>query len=153
MNWTPKTEEEVIASQLCPKGKAPFTVLEANTVESKSTKNAGKTMLKLKINVHADDGGDYHIYDYIAPWFMAHKFRHFFFCVGRGADYDAGTVDVRRLVHCEGWAEIGHEKAKEGFGPKAKILDYVVDNAAKANSPAVAPDGATPAPEEDDVPF
>lgn len=129
MQFKPVTEEEALAAQLCPKGKAPFTVLEAAVVESKSAKNAGKEMLKLKLDVHAEDGFDYHVYDYVAPWFMAHKFRHFFFCIGMGKAYEAGTVEPSSLAGREGWCEVGHEKAKGEFGPKAKILEYLVENA------------------------
>lgn len=155
------TEEEALAEQLCPKGKAPFTILEASVVESKSQKNAGKEMLKLKLDVHADDGFDYHVYDYVAPWFMAHKFRHFFFCIGAGKAYESGTVDPASLIEREGWCEVGHERAKGDFPPKAKIVDYVPENSMaesqQARENATAPSPAAPSPKpaesEDDVPF
>ncbi len=154
MNWKPKTEEEVQAAELCPVGMQPFTVLEAT--EGKSKKRAD--MLKLKLNVHADDGFDYHVYDHISHAFLEYKFRHFFFAIGCGAQYEAGTVDPARLVGREGYAEVKHEKGKDGFGPKAAIADYIVKSEKAEPAPAkkeVEPDGAVPAPapEEDDIPF
>jgi hypothetical protein len=149
LRFQPKTEEEVQAAELCPEGKAGFTVLEC----SEGTSKKGDPMLKIKINVHAEDGFDYHVYDYISPAFMEYKFRHFFFSVGAGEDYEAGTVDPAGLVGREGWAEIIRQPGKGGYGPKAAVQDYLMENEkAKAK---VAPDGATPAAEEDDndVPF
>lgn len=144
MNFTPKTEEQVQADQLCPVGKQPFTVMDAAVVLSKSAKNAGKEMFKLKLNVHAEDG-DFHVYDYIAPWFMEYKFRHFFFCVGLGAEYEAGSIRAEQLPGREGWGEIVHKKANGEFGPAAAVKDYLPKNAKAAE--------ATAAGEPDDVPF
>jgi hypothetical protein len=63
---------------------------------------------------------------------MAHKFRHFFFCIGAGTAYETGTIEAHLLIERDGWCDVGHEKAKGEFGPKAKIVDYVVENAASA---------------------
>ncbi len=130
MQFQPKTEEEVVAENLCPTGLQPFTIMEAAIVVSKSEANKGKEMLKLKLNVHADDGFDYHVYDYVAPWFMAHKFRHLFFAVGCGADYQAGTVNTANLVGRDGWCDIAIGKAKDGFPAKETVKDYNVEKAA-----------------------
>lgn len=155
MNWTPKTEDEVMAAELCQKGKAPFTILEAQVTQSKSEKNAGKEMLKIKLNVHGEDGFDYHIYDYIAPWFMEHKFRHFWYCVGKGADYEAGKADIESLKGLEGWCEVGIQKAKGEYGPKNTITDYVAKNekSAPAEKQQKVATPAAPVNESDDIPF
>lgn len=121
MNWKPKTEEEVQAAQLCPTGLQPFTILEASFATSKKS---GKEMLKLKLNVLAEDGFQYHIYDYVADWFMEHKFRHFFFAVNCGGAYNSGTIDCADLVGREGWARIKHGKARGDFPARAEIEDY-----------------------------
>lgn len=156
LQFKPKTEEEAMASQLCPKGKQPFTILECLPVESQSKNNPGKPMIKLKVNVHAGNGFDYHIYDYVADWFMEHKFRHFFFSIGRGADYESGKCEPESYKGLDGWCEVGMQKAKGNFGPKAIITDYLSANIsaqqqAKATVPATP---ASEAPSEaDDVPF
>lgn len=151
MKWQPKTEDEVQQSQLCGEGKAPFTVMECGIVVSKSAKNAGKEMMKLKLNIHADDGYDYHVYDYIAPWFMEHKFRHFFFSIGLGADYDAGKTDALKIKDREGWCDVGIQKAKGEYKSKNTIRDYVPENEAAKIAEKAAASG-TP-PEQNDVPF
>ncbi len=159
MQFQPKTEEEVVAENLCPTGLQPFTIMEAAIVVSKSEANKGKEMLKLKLNVHADDGFDYHVYDYVAPWFMAHKFRHLFFAIGCGADYDAGTVNTDNLVGRDGWCDIAIGKARDGFPAKESVKDYNVEKATAAPAPVKAApltaksDAPKPAPEEDDIPF
>lgn len=167
MKFTPKTEEEVQAEQLCPVGIQPFTVLESAEVLSKSAKNAGKEMIKLKLNVHAEDG-DYHCYDYIADWFMAHKFRHFFFAIGLGEQYEKGVVNVRdnALAGRTGYCDVGIQNGKDGYGPKNTIADYC-DSAEKdgavapAKSVGKSPTGTRPDTggenqppgQGDDVPF
>lgn len=141
MNWTPKTEEEVTAEELCPVGRQGFTVMAASEEVSKK----GNFMYKLKLNVHGSDGFDYHIYDYLSPNFSPVKFRHFFFAIGEGATYDAGTVHTEDLVGCEGFCEVGIEPARGGYKAKAKINDYLLPDAKIERPKADGP--------EDDVPF
>lgn len=149
MRWEPKTEEQVMSDQLCPKGKNPFTVMECSEVASKSEKNNGKPMIKLKLNVHAEDA-DYHVYDNIMYWAMEHKFRHFFFCIGRGKDYERGDGVFADYVGLEGWCEVGHKKDRDGR-LKETIQDYVTESAV-AQKQAAAP---APAKEDGDseIPF
>lgn len=157
-SFTPKTEDEVQAEQLAPDGLTAFTVLESSEEISKSEKNKGKPMIKLKLNVHADDGFDYHVYDYIADWFMAHKFRHFFFAIGQGRQYEAGKIDASKNAFAgkTGWADIGVQKAKGDFPAKNIIRDYKPQGEdSKASTvakdkPAPALNGCDP---DDDVPF
>jgi hypothetical protein len=146
MRFQPKTEEEVQAEQLCEEGDFPFTVLEA----SEGTSKSGKSMIKFKLNVHADDG-DYHIYDYISPEFMAFKFRHFFHAVGLGKKYDAGDVDCSQIVQREGFCSVIQQPGKGGYGPKNAIKDYIVGKQSAA--PAQAPSPSAAPTTEDDVPF
>lgn len=163
--FTPKSEDQVQADNLCPEGKYPFTIMESEQVESKSDKNKGKPMVKVKLNVHGPEGFDYHVFDYVADWFMSYKFRHFFYSVGLGQDYERGQVNVKNnaLQGRGGVCEISVEAGKGGFPAKNKIMDYVPaeENPIPANSPplvpkttAVAPTGdANALPADDDVPF
>lgn len=142
MKFKPMTEEDVQREQLCPEGKAPFTVLEATDTESKS----GKPMTKLKLNVHATDG-DYHCYDYISPEFMAFKHRHFWCAIGREDLYMSGDVDANMAKGAQGWCEVGVKK-DPGYGLKNVISDYLVESdKAKATEPE--PERT----DDDDVPF
>ena len=150
MKFQPKTEDEVQSEELCPEGKQPFTVLDCQEALSKK----GTPMLKLKLNVHADDGSDYHVYDYISTEFMGFKFRHFFFSVGAGSQYETGSIDANAMIDRKGWAEIARQGSKRGYGPKAIVADYLMENEEAKKKPEVAPDGAVPAAEDDDsVPF
>lgn len=160
--FTPKSEEECQAENMCPEGEGlPFTVLDSAEVESKNPKNAGRSMIKLKLAVHARDGFDYHVYDYVADWFLAFKFRHFFYSVGMAAQYEKGEVTASdgRLKGKQGFCNIEIEPAKNGYQAKNKVGDYVPNpNAPTAsfttNPPAITGTSpATPAPGDDDVPF
>jgi len=154
MNWKPKTEDEIARERLAPEGLTPFTVLEATPSVSKK----GKDMLTLKLNIHADDGCDYFIFDYVSPHFMAHKFRHFFCAVNRLNDYERGTVDTAGLVGCEGYCDVGVQDAKGDYPAKNIIRDYDKGDAkaepakAKPASPAPTPKTSAPA-EDDEIPF
>jgi hypothetical protein len=160
MKFTPKTEEELQAEDLLAEGIYPFTILECEETVSKSQKNAGQPMLKVKINVHGDDGYDYHVYDYVADWFMAHKFRHFFYAINRPGMYEAGFVTAQDLIGLTGYASIGIQKPKPGsqYGPKNVVTDYSVKS---ETAPAAAPEAqkssataSTPTTaQDDDVPF
>jgi hypothetical protein len=148
MNWTPKTEEELMEEKLCPKGKAPFTIMSAEPARSKS----GSDMIKLKLNVHADDGFDYHVYDYISPAWMEHKFRHFWYAIGLGNVYESGNGSTELLQGREGWCDVGRDKGKDGFAPKETVVDYLPQNSAKIERPP-APKSDTATADNDDVPF
>lgn len=157
--FEPKTEDEVQEEQLCPEGLYPFTILESSEVLSKSKKNEGKPMIKLKLNVHGDDGFDYHVYDYIADWFMAFKFRHFFVATGLQAEYESGQVDAsdNAFAGRTGWADVGIQKAKNEFPAKNVIRDFKPQEekpeAEKPEPKAAAKPAPKTATEEDDVPF
>lgn len=156
MQFEPKTEEQVQDEQLCPEGQQGFTVLECVMAVSKSAKNAGKQMLKVKLNVHANDGYDYHVYDYVAAWFMAHKFRHFFFTCNKGALYESGQLpDAGRFVGATGYCKIKHQPAKDEFPAKATVADYIMKPVPQAAQPgkAAVVEGAAVVEEEDSMPF
>jgi len=168
--FTPKTEAEVQEASLCPKGLNPFTVMESAETVSKSEKNAGKPLIKLKLNIHGEDG-DYHCYEYIADWYLPHKFRHFFFTIGLGSAYEGGVIDAANnaLAGRSGWADVGIEPAKGNFRAKNIILDFKPQGPDKVAASAAAPTYkamAQPAagasvttttanvlPADDDVPF
>jgi hypothetical protein len=151
MRFQPKSEADLKRDQLCPPATYPFTVLEAKSKESKKTRADGspKEMIALKLNVHGDDGFDYHIYDYISGDFMAHKLRHFAYAVGLGAKYETGTLEAHDCIDRQGWCDVGIKDDKE-YGPKNTIKDYM-ENKGKAKVEPAAP--ANPPVEEDDVPF
>lgn len=160
--FIPKTEAELQAENLCGEGLFPFTILESSEVESKSVKNSGKTMIKLKLNIHGDDGGDYHVYDYVADWFMGFKLRHLAYAVGIGPHYEAGTIDAsgNSMNGLTGYCNVGIQKAKDGFPAKNTIQDYQPQKAKEVPeasdvppTPAATPTAPAASHPDDDVPF
>ena len=160
LGYTPKSEEELQEAQLGSAGSFPFTILTATVQASK--KHPDRDLLALKVNVHHDDGRDYHVYDYVMPWAMEHRFRHFFVAVGMEAQYTAGTAtqDIPSLVGKTGWCELGIQKAKGTYGPKNIIVDYLKSAQPEARPTAEPPKPAKPAKpqppkpdQNDDVPF
>lgn len=144
MQFTPRTEEEIQRDQLCQAGYWPFTVLESSEPTSKSEKNFGKPMFKLKLNVHTDDG-DSHVYDYFADWFNAHKLRHFFFITGKIEEYETGQIDGTNNAFngLTGFLHIRVKKDKKKNEMVNEIADYLTEaeyNAASAKLKAEAGD-------------
>lgn len=158
MRFEPKSEEQLAVEELCPIGPQLFTVLES----SEGTSKSGKAQIKLKLNVHGADGFDYHIYDYISPEYLAHKFRHFWVSVNRLADYERGDIEAEAsaLKGLQGWADIVHQKATSAYPAKAAVRDYVTGNSPKAGQARIMEavrEAVKEAPGkpvvEDDVPF
>lgn len=155
MQFAPKKESEINKFENLPEGDYPFTVLESGIQISKSAKNAGKEMVRLKISVHGKDF-DRHVYDYFADWFSEWKLKHFCETAGLARNYAAG--DVR--PESDGWKDrtgmvrITIEDDPK-YGEKNSVDDYLPSEEQKVESLAT-PKPAVPAPvpsEEDDVPF
>ena len=147
MKVTPRTEEEVQKKwALLPDGEYPFTVLESDEIASQSTKNKGKMMFAIKLNVHGKDG-DHHVYDYFADWFSEWKLRHFAATIGRLADYEKGDLDgsLGKFNGKVGYVKIKTEQARGNFAAKNIVDDYVVREQ--------APVTQEPPADDTDVPF
>jgi len=169
IKFTPKTEDDLDSFENLKPGEYPFTVMESAEVESKSAKNAGKLMVKVKLCVHGMQ--DRHVYDYFADWFSEWKLKHFCETVGLGKDYARGEIDPSRNAWAgrEGYAKIGEEAASGNYPSKNVVLDYLPDEDQKieaAASEPMSPDlakeklsklksdlAATEEGESDDVPF
>jgi hypothetical protein len=114
--------------------------------------STGKDMIALKLNVHADDGFDYHIFDNVSPEFMAYKLRHFAVAVGLEKKYEAGTITADDCHGREGYCDVIQKNDKQ-YGPKNAIKDYFQGKEKEVKA-AKAPAPVLPAREEDDdVPF
>lgn len=125
MQFIPKQESELKRFNNLPDGDYPFTVLESDEVASKSAKNPGRIMIKLKLNVHGPDG-DRHVYDQFADWFSEWKLRHFAETAGMLAQYESGTLDARQnaLQGKTGYARIVL-KDDPKYGEKNEVDDYI----------------------------
>ena len=163
IKFTPTNETETKKYANLPPGTYPFTVLESGEVASKSVKNAGKIMVRLKLNVHGNYF-DKHVYDYFADWFSEWKMKHFAETAGLGQHWLEGYLDARDNAWKDrtGYVEIDVETDQK-FGEKNVVVDYRPNEAQKVevkeNAP-ISPEDvpAKPAskaakPIEDDVPF
>ncbi|MBX7157202.1 MAG: hypothetical protein K1X66_02280 [Verrucomicrobiae bacterium] len=149
MKFTPKKESEISGGfKPLPSGTYPFTVLESDIQFSKSKKNAGKEMVKLKLNVHGPDF-DKHVYDYFAEWFSEWKLKHFCDTAGLSSSYEAGEINPNENAYQgrTGYVKIGIETNEETGEERNHVVDYIVT--AQDNK------STNPAKEEelDDIPF
>lgn len=151
LSFKPKTENELSRFKPLPPGTYPFTILESAEQESKSAKNAGKLMVKLKLNVHGPDDCDVHVYDNFADWFSEWKLKHFCETAGLADAYEAGTVDAsdNAFEGRTGFVTLAIEEASEKYPEKNSVEDYgsatpVKPSKADANAHDLA---------ADDIPF
>jgi hypothetical protein len=106
MQFTPKTEQEVMAPLLLPAGLYEFKVVDAENCISKS----GNDMIKLTLTVWAESAVT--IFDYLLEA-MAHKLRHFCSATGLIAKYESGTLEDIDCVGKEGLLELIVQKGKQ----------------------------------------
>jgi hypothetical protein len=146
MKFAPKSEAELKRQNLCPPAIYPFSVMSAADKQSTKLRDDGspKEMIALKLNVHGDDG-DYHVYDYISPDFMAHKLRHFAVAIGLEAKYQTGDFCAADCLDRQGWCNLIIKEDSQ-YGPKNAVKDYCLGKTPEKEQPATTP-------EEDDVPF
>lgn len=166
MRFQPKKENEISSGfKPLPEGEYPFTVMESAIQISKSVKNAGKEMVKLKLNVHGPDF-DKHVYDYFADWFSEWKLKHFCDTVGLSGEYESGEIEPNDNAYQgrTGYVSLIIETNKETGEDRNAVRDYVISEytqaAPKPSTPATAAAKTAPnkpvsaaQPESDDVPF
>jgi hypothetical protein len=150
MRFEPKTEDQLKAETLLPDGDYDFEVMDAQDTTSKK----GNDMIAVKLRVFTNNG-ERHIYDYLMPS-MGFKLRHFCESTGLLSKYDAGTLEAAHCIRREGIASIEQEAGNNGYGPKNKVVDYVVKqkDIKRPTEPAVRQAPPPPADVADvDVPF
>ncbi len=148
MRFTPKTEEQVSAGSLFPKGEYDFEVFAATDTRSKSS---GAEMLALQVDVYNIDGHKTRIFDYLLDGERsAYKLRHFAEAIGMLEAYATGELKDYQCVGRTGTCKVNIQKDKTGDYPdKNTITDYVVRGAAAKPAP-VRRDETT---EESEIPF
>lgn len=167
LHFTPKKEEELSRFSNLPDGEYPFTVMESGEQASKSAKNAGKIMVKVKLCVHGPDM-DKHVYDYFADWFSEWKLKHFCETIGIGMDYESGNVDATGNAYQDRTGFVRIKTETDASGTDRNVVDdYIVqlpesapkkitkEEAAKKLEPAkaAAKAAAQPPVETDDFPI
>lgn len=158
MQITPKDESELSSGfEPLPTGVYPFTVLESAVQISKSAKNAGREMVKLKISVHGD-GRDKHVYDYFADWFSEWKLKHFCDTTGLVESYAAGSIHPEddNYQGRGGYVKLGIEVNKDTGEEHNIVVDYIVKEekpVAKPTAKPTRPRAEADTSGGDDVPF
>jgi hypothetical protein len=144
MEFKPKSEKEIMESNLAPEGDYDFNILAAEDTVSKS-KNA---MIKVKLGLYSGESIRWHIFDYLVPAMEA-KLRHFCDSVGLLSQYEAGTLCAEDCKGRAGKVRIIIKSDKSGqFPDKNEVKDYVL----RAAKPLTKPE-PKPVEEADDVPF
>lgn len=152
MQFTPKTEQELIEENLFPAGVYPFEVVKAEDKQSKS----GNDMIVLNLRVFYGERTSF-INDYLLEAF-GFKLRHAAVQMGLEDQYETGAINAEDFLGKTGYAKVGirKDKLKKGepdrelYPDQNTILDYV--EAPKAGGPSV-PKGGDPADGDDDIPF
>ena len=146
MKFAPKSEEEVSAGNLLPKGEYDFEVAAADDATSK----AGNEMIKLTVKVFAPDGSYIIVFDYLLES-VAYKLRHAALSCGLGAAYEAGNLAGQDFEGRAGRCKVKVDK-QEGYADKNAITDYIVPKASIV--PIATQTLQTTAVEiDDDIPF
>lgn len=130
MNFTPKTEQEILDGKLWPKAIYPFEILEG---EDKVSQGKNNPMIELKVKITWSDGSTRTITDYLLGLDKtAEKLRHCCAACGLLRKYDSGSVAGSDFRGKRGKLRLGVEK-KKGFADRNVIADYVCEGAAASS--------------------
>ncbi len=151
MRTEPKTDKEIMESNLMPDGIYPFEVVAANDAVSKS----GNEMIVLKLRIIDNGNVARTLTDYLLAS-MAFKLKHFACYNGLSDRYDADDLQAHHCLHVNGMVEISSDKEPKPKGDgtfypiKNFVKDYCENEANK--SPQGAVENGEP-PFNDDVPW
>jgi hypothetical protein len=139
MNFTPRTEQQILDSKVWPKAIYPFEILEG---EDKVSQGGNNPMIELKVKVTRSDGSTKTIPDYLLGLDKtAEKLRHCCAACALLDKYDAGCVAGSDFRGKRGKLRLGVEK-KKGFADRNVIADYVCEVAASRVSGFFGGNGA-----------
>ena len=136
MRFTPKSQEEIDAENLLPKGEYDFEIIKAEDKVSKS----GNEMIEINMKVFKPDGGFQFVRDYLMEK-MAFKLRHFCESIGQLEEYNAGQLQASNLVGACGVVKIDIEPASNGYAAKNTAKDYAVRGGSKREQTPVDLEG------------
>lgn len=122
MKFQPKSQAELDKEQedgwILPTGIYFGEVIEAEDQVSKN----GNEMIMVKINID-----NRHIYDYISPHFMKHKWLHFFESAGKMDVYKTGSVGAEDVMRYRVVCQVGKQQ-KEPHPVRNIIIDYMMES-------------------------
>lgn len=165
LQFKPKTQEEIDADGLMPKGEYPATILLCEEAISKSARAAAEkagtepapNMFKVKVGVYPSDGDRQQwITDYIMS--DSPRLKQFADACKLGEDYKLGTLAAEQFDGRDVMVKVGIEKPRpkdkddpngEKWPPKNRIDAYVVEKPKDAVAETDDNDDAS----IDDIPF
>lgn len=147
MQFTPKTEEEIIKGTLLPEGFYPFEVMDAEDKTSKS----GNEMIVLKLKVFGQDGSQRHVYDYLLES-MALKLIHGAQTMGLEEKYNSGQLLAIDFLGRTGTVHLIIDDKQSTYDPKNSVKDYKKDAGEVAGKQAESSQPAAQM-EDDEIPF
>jgi hypothetical protein len=122
MNFTPLSKEEVVASQLFPKGVYRFQIVHAFDKESR----AGNAMIVLIVKVTDANGASRTVTDYLLEKWPV-KLHHAAEVCGLMEKYNAGELTGPDFIGKQGKLTLSIQKDKaHKFPDKNVVVDYVV---------------------------
>lgn len=123
MRFEPKTEKEIVESNLLPAGIYDFEIADAADEISKK----GNDMIKLKINVWDARGEKRMVFDYLMES-MAFKLRHCCEAIGAIDKYEGGDLVAGDFIGGTGKLKLGIRKDTTGNYPdQNNVQDYLFD--------------------------
>lgn len=133
MRFEPKSEDQIQAESLLPKGEYDFEVMAGADKVSKS----GNEMIVLKVKVFGLDGDEYHIWDYLTEA-LPHKLRHAADACRILDKYESGQLLARDFEGRTGKCFVDIQSAQNGYAAKNVIKDYVKRSDKVELSPSLA---------------
>ncbi len=120
MNFSHKKEEEVNTFDVFPKGEYDFDVVKAQDATSK----AGNSMIKLEIDIYAQNGKKSRVFDYLLES-IAYKLKHFCDAVGLVKEYESDCITADMCSGRSGRCKIEIQADKTGeYSDKNVVRDY-----------------------------
>lgn len=161
-SFVPKTDSELAAERLLPKGEYDFDIIKA---ENKTSKTSGAPMIVLTVGVYPGDSDRQQwVTDNLVFVEKAmFKVSQFAKAVGLEAAYRAGNIDAQDCVGRAGRCKVDIEPEGE-YPAKNKITSYVIPKATPEGvrpphmpSGTIAPNSGNPlnrpVGDKDDCPF
>jgi hypothetical protein len=143
MNFSPLTEEQIVAESIAPEGTYPYWV----TKSEEKISSTGNEYISLKLEISGPDGRNWNVFTGL---FFHKLIKHFCDVNGLQNEYNSGTLSAASCLNKDGGRVlIGVEPEKDnGKGGKWPAKNIVKDY-------VQAPPGSLtrPLPIDDDVPF
>jgi hypothetical protein len=133
MDFTPRTEQEIIDSKLWKKGDYDFAVEDGSDEMS----SKGRPMISLKLRLSDGKGKSRVLTDYLLAE-TEKKLRHAASACGLLDRYETGSIKGPEFRGKRGRLKLIVEKAKNGYPAKNAVADYICAETAKNGTGAAS---------------